>query len=90
MPALLPLLISNWRIVAVVAGGLALAGWLGCERIKLLNEGAQRERAKIEDANDAAKQRADDGAKTVEDCYLRGGSWDRPSGRCLPDNAARK
>ena len=46
----LAFLLSNWKLVGVVAGSVLLASWLGCERMKLIHEGAQQERQKIEEA----------------------------------------
>jgi len=78
----LAFLLSNWKLVGVVAGSVLLASWLGCERMKLIHEGAQQERQKIEEANHAAEQKADTGARTVDECYAAGGSWNRHRGVC--------
>ena len=82
-------LLSNWRLVALAAGVVALLGWAGCERLKLIHEGEQRAVQKIEEANHEAEQKADIGAKSTDECFARGGNWDRASGRCLPNNPAR-
>lgn len=78
----IPLLLKNWKIVAIAAGVLLLSTWALVERHRLIVEGEQRELKKIEDANNVAQKRAQDAADTVVACDRAGGDWNRDRGVC--------
>ena len=89
MPAFLLLIfgwikVVPWQVWAIVLFLLILAGAFLYERHAGYKEGAAQVEQTIEDANHASENKADQGAKTVDDCYARGGTWDRINGLCVP------
>lgn len=68
--------------VLVIAG---LAYW------KITDAAYERGKAEttstITRSNDAARSKADDAARTVENCT---GTWDRARGVCVPDGGTRR
>lgn len=83
MLALVPFLISNWRLVVTgVALGAGLA-WLAVEHHKVYDAGEAAAIQKVE-KNDANNLSAADAAqKLVDDCYAGGGTWNRSNGVCF-------
>ena len=82
MLALVPLLLSNWKLF--LYGGL-IAGVVGYAlyyRHELIVQGEQRALEQVKDANDAERDHAVAAAKNVDDCYTAGGVWDRDVGVC--------
>lgn len=74
--------ISVWQLVIVAIGLTALAG-AAVRTVETLRDQGRREvLKKIEDANNEAEKRAREGQKSVDDCYLSGGIWDRRHGVC--------
>lgn len=72
----------DWRIWAVlgVVGGLVVAGlWLHHSGVV---EGGAETTLRIEEANHAARDRADEASTSVDRCYGGGGTWDRSRGVC--------
>lgn len=68
-----------WTIVAIVAVNSAEDVYihhLGYE------QGKAEAIATVKEANDASKDLADQGSQDVDDCYRRGGRWDRARGVC--------
>lgn len=66
--------------VAIVACALWIAAYyqnVGYDR------GVQKTQERIEQQNTTAIRRANEAARTVDDCYDRGGKWDQSTGRCL-------
>ncbi len=80
-PALIPL--RAW----LVAGGVVLAG-LGYWKVTsdAYERGKADAAATITRSNEAARSKADDAARNVENCT---GTWDRARGVCVPDDAGR-
>lgn len=74
--ALIPL--KAWLALAAAA----LAGFI-CWRVYdgIYDRGAADARTEIHQSNDKARSKADDAARTVENCT---GRWDRARGICLP------
>ena len=81
---LLALIPSSWRLIGAGVAVAALFGWLAYERAHLISIGEQKAAQKIEEANDAAKRKADAGSDLVEGCFATGGVWDRSRGVCGP------
>ena len=79
---LLALALANWRLVGIGLAVAALLGWLAYERAHYISIGEQRATQKIEEANDAAKRKADAGSDLVEGCFATGGVWSRSRGVC--------
>ena len=71
-----------WQAWAV-AGLIVAVGIYGCQQRR---EGEAALRAAISKSNDAARERADEGQRSVENCT---GRWDRARGLCVPDGAGR-
>lgn len=84
MLALIPLVISNWRIVFVVGAVCALIGLGLYTRSHLIAEGEQAALQKVESANAQAQDAAARAAQTVDACFNAGGAWDRDAGVCHP------
>jgi len=83
MLALIPFVLSNWRVF--LYGGTAIAiGLLALhERSVLINQGAQQAIEKVEKSNEQAKSAADAAQAKVDACYAAGGTWDRVNSVCL-------
>ncbi|MDZ5453242.1 hypothetical protein [Labrys sp. ZIDIC5] len=64
----------GWLTIAAIAAALAGALYF---RQHFINQGAIDAAAKIERANDAAKDRFNDASDQVNRCYAAGGDWDR-------------
>lgn len=71
-----------WQAWAIVALLLAV-GLYGCSQ---RDAGEQAARQQIQQSNQAARDKADEATRDVENCR---GSWDRDRGLCLPDGAGR-
>ena len=82
MFALVPLLLSNWKPILIAGAVAAGLGWLAWERHELIVQGEQQALEKVKEANDADAAEAAGAAKTVDDCYAVGGTWDRDLGVC--------
>jgi hypothetical protein len=68
----------------LVAGVLAVAGLYHWRATNAAYEAGKAEAIKtITDANQKVKDKADAGIKDVEDCYARGGDWNRARGVCV-------
>jgi hypothetical protein len=68
----------------LVAGVLAAAGLYHWRATNAAYEAGKAEAIKtITDANQKVKDKADAGIKDVEDCYARGGDWNRARGVCV-------
>ena len=81
---IVPFLISNWRMVGVVVIGAGILAAGLTYRHALIVEGEQKALQKVEDANAQSNAAAAKAAKTVDDCFNAGGTWDRDSGVCSP------
>ncbi|AOO81674.1 hypothetical protein [Bosea vaviloviae] len=68
-----------WGIAALLLG----IGLYGCDQRR---KGQADAAAEIMKSNDTLRGKADDAARTVENCT---GVWDRARGLCLPDGAGR-
>lgn len=71
-----------WQAWAVAALMLAV-GLYGCSEREAGGETARQE---IRKSNDAAREKADEATRSVQDCM---GVWDRSRGVCLRDGAGR-
>ncbi|MGK9084938.1 hypothetical protein KXR64_16690 [Brucella intermedia] len=70
--------------------GLAIIGALSWT-VHELREGARQEAiSDVEKANRANDGKAAKGQAAVDECYRRGGTWDRTRGLCSQSNAAGK
>jgi hypothetical protein len=68
----------------LVAGVLAVAGLYHWRATNAAYEAGKAEAIKtITDANQKAKDKADVGIQNVDDCYARGGDWNRARGVCV-------
>lgn len=70
-----------WQAWLAAALLLAVAAY-GCRE---RDAGAEAARQVIRNSNDAAREKADDATRSVQDCR---GVWDRARGVCLPDGGA--
>lgn len=71
----------------LLAGGIVLAGlayWAVTDAA--YERGRADATATITRSNDAARSKADDASRTVENCI---GAWDRSRGVCVPDGPGR-
>jgi hypothetical protein len=71
----------------LVAGGLVLLGlayWFVTDAA--YERGKADTSSTITRSNEAARSKADDAARTVENCT---GTWDRARGVCVPDDKPR-
>ena len=91
MLALISFALSNWRVFAIGAAALVLAGWAWHEHDTLIAQGAAQERAQMEAANAAALEKANQAATDVDACYRRGAgyTWDRTLGVCVSSPASK-
>jgi hypothetical protein len=68
----------------LVAGVLAAAGLYHWRATSAAYEAGKATATEtIRDANQKVKDKADAGIKDVEDCYARGGDWNRARGVCV-------
>jgi hypothetical protein len=72
----------SWQVWAV-AGLLLAVGLYGCLQREAGGEAVKHE---IRKSNDAAREKADEATRSVENCV---GVWDRSRGVCLRDGAGR-
>ena len=82
MLALIGLIPTAWRLIAIGGFVLSIGGFLAWEHHKLVVEGATIEKQKIEDANAAERAKAKMGSDAVDGCFAAGGNWDRDAGVC--------
>ena len=82
LTALIPFVLKNWRYFALGAAALAAFAWFEVEQHKAYTEGQQAAVQQVEKANVRSQQLADRAAKNVDDCFARGGDWDRAHGVC--------
>jgi len=82
--ALLPLALANWRILAIGAACAAVVAGGLYYRHELIVQGENEALQKVEDANAQSQATAAKAAKTVDDCFNAGGTWDRDAGVCNP------
>jgi hypothetical protein len=68
----------------LVAGVLAAAGLYHWRATNAAYEAGKATATQtITDANQQAKDKADAGIQNVDDCYARGGDWNRARGVCV-------
>jgi hypothetical protein len=68
----------------LVAGVLAAAGLYHWRATNAAYEAGKATATQtITDANQQAKDKADAGIQNVDDCYARGGDWNRARGVCI-------
>ena len=68
----------------LVAGVLVAAGLYHWRATSAAYEAGKAEAIKtITEANQKAKDKADAGIQNVDDCYARGGDWNRARGVCV-------
>jgi hypothetical protein len=68
----------------LVAGVLAAAGLYHWRATSAAYEAGKATATEtIRDANQKAKDKADAGIQNVDDCYARGGDWNRARGVCV-------
>jgi hypothetical protein len=68
----------------LVAGGVVLAAFIIWRiHAAIYDRGAADTRTEIHQSNDKARSKADEAARTVENCN---GRWDRARGVCVPDH----
>jgi hypothetical protein len=68
----------------LVAGVLAAAGLYHWRATSAAYEAGKATATQtITDANQKAKDKADEGIQNVDDCYARGGDWSRARGVCV-------
>jgi hypothetical protein len=71
----------------LVAGVLAAAGLYHWRATNAAYEAGKANATQtIIDANQKAKDKADAGIQNVDDCYARGGTWNRARGVCIRSN----
>lgn len=71
----------------LLAAGLIIAGLVYWQITDAAYERGKAETTStITRSNDAARSKADDAARTVENCT---GTWDRSRGVCVPDGGTR-
>ena len=83
MLALLELVLKNWRLFAYAAAVVAVLGWLAYEHHEIFTSGEQAAIRRVEQANENARSKADQAAKTVDACFASDGDWDRAHGLCI-------
>jgi hypothetical protein len=72
----------------LVAGGVVLSAFiLWRAHTAIYDRGASDARTEIHQSNDKARSKADEAARTVENCN---GRWDRARGLCVPDHGASR
>ena len=82
MLGILQLVPLVWRLAAIGAVLVSIAGFAAYEHHKLVVEGEQVELKRIEDANAAERAKAQAGSQDVDACFAAGRVWDRASGVC--------
>lgn len=71
-----------WLILAAI---IAVAVWYWRATDAAYDRGKAEAVTEIRQSNEKAKEKADEAARTVENCN---GVWDRSRGVCMPDNGA--
>jgi hypothetical protein len=83
MLALLPLLLSNWKMVFYGGVIAAVIGFGVYEYHKIYAAGEAAAISNVERANEESEKKAEQGSSAVDACYAGGGTWDRVNGVCV-------
>lgn len=83
MLALIPFVLSNWRVFLVGGTAIAIGLWALHERTDLIHQGAQQAIEQVEKRNAQELSAADAAQSKVDGCYSGGGTWDITRGVCV-------
>jgi hypothetical protein len=83
MLALIPVLLSNWKMIFYGGVIAAVIGFGLYEYHHIYAAGEAAALEQVNKSNEQSEKNAEQGSSAVDACYAGGGTWDRVNGVCV-------